>query len=427
MIENVMTDIKSLAQNRPLITSEIDKLNDSYGHAFILKNYAGIKEKYQIKGVLEHSVMLMDQVWLGDFSIPLPVHFTFSSYRFPYLRQVTNKALFAIGPSIHYASPQFSSEEIKQMREALGKTLLVFIPHSSIQILVEFHHEKILPYIKKIEKEFDNILVCIGWRDVQRNMEAPYKAEGYTCVTAGHVFDRNFLPRLKTLIRLSSHTMSFGFGTHIGFCIHLGKPHWVYPVPMPVSAPDRISRTAMYHGTPLAVGQTEYFMELFKEPRDDISDKQKELVDLWWGGNEVRSPGELRELFDIAEDMFKKRYLPCDKVTSLMIRQCFDYIEKIEESKFHRIMQEAKKIGFHPAWKLYLKSCMSLKKGDVSGAYQLLKNIKTRDTVLKKHVNLLLEKVKKEKFEIASIENLVLNLYPKPSFFAHKRLNLPWH
>lgn len=37
MIEGVISDIKSLAQERPLITSEVFKLNDLYGHACILK------------------------------------------------------------------------------------------------------------------------------------------------------------------------------------------------------------------------------------------------------------------------------------------------------------------------------------------------------------------------------------------------------
>ncbi len=425
MIGDITTDIKSLSQNRPLITSEIDKLNDSYGHAFILKKYAGIKEEYQIKGVLEHSVMLMDQVWLGDLSIPLPVHFTFSSYRFSYLRQFTNKALFAIGPSIHYAAPQFSREEINQMREALGNTLLVFLPHSSIQILVEFHHDRILPYLKRFEKEYENILICIGWRDVQRGIDAPYKAEGYTCVTAGHVFDRNFLPRLKSLIMLSSHTMSFGFGTHVGFCIHLGKPHWISPIEMPVSAPDKISKTAMYHGTPLGVGQGKYFIKFFREPRDDISPEQKDLVELWWGCNEVRNPAGLRELFSIAEDMFKRGYLPSDKATPLMLRQSFEYIREEKEENLKTLFKEARKIGFHPFWQRYLKAVMAWKKGDIERASVLIEEIKANGS-LKKYTNILLEEIRQgESYSFITAEG-ILDLYPRPKFFAKKKTNLPW-
>lgn len=190
--------------------------------------------------------MVFDHVWPNDLAVPFPAHFVFSHHRFPFLRQVTNKALFAIGPSIHYAEPLFSEGELEEIKKALGKTLLVFLPHSSRSLVFKYDYHEILSYLKEFEKDFDNILICVAWRDVLLDFERPFVSKGYTCVTAGHVHDRNFLPRLKTLILISSHTMSFNFGSHIGFCIYLNRPHWVIGLKKTeVEGPEEIKKSSL--------------------------------------------------------------------------------------------------------------------------------------------------------------------------------------
>lgn len=45
----------------------------------------------------------------------------------------------------------------------------------------------------------------------------------YEVVTAGHYYDYNFLPRLRSIIETSDITMSNNLGSHLGQCIYLNK------------------------------------------------------------------------------------------------------------------------------------------------------------------------------------------------------------
>lgn len=425
MIHQSISDIKYLARERPLITNEILRLNDAYGHAYTLKKYAKLKETYQIKGVIEHPAMLFDQVFIGEVNFALPAHFTLSKYRFPYLRQLTNKALFAIGPSIHYAKPLFSEQEIENIKKALGKTLLVFPPHSAISVIVNTDQEKIISHIKAIEKEYDNIIICLGWKEVLLNVDKIYKSQGYTCVTAGHAFDMNFLSRLKSIILIATHTMSFNFGTHIGFCVYLNKPHWIIPMQLSITGPKEITKKIYYKRTPVSAFQENYLFKKFKEPTDFITEDQKEVIDLIWGISEVKSSEELREILNIAEDMFRSKYYPTNKRDPLILCQIIDYIEQkdIEKAKF--LLKYAKKINYHPGWILYLNGLIAIEEKRLADVEKIIVSLKRYGEYFKQRA-LVLENLKNEDQKNKNSLNDFLKFFPRPPYYRHVKFDLPW-
>jgi len=425
MIEGIITDIKSLAQERPLITSEILRTNDLYGHAYILKRYAGLKDSYQIKGVLEHAAMLFDHVWPNDLAAPFPAHFVFSSHRFPFLRQLTNKALFAIGPSIHYAQPIFSDQEIKEIKRAMGKTLLVFLPHSAKSLLVQYDKKEILSYLKSIEKDFDNILVCVGWRDVLLDCEKPFISEGYTCVTAGHINDRNFLPRLKTLILISTHTMSFGFGTHVGFCVHLNRPHWIVHLKTTLEGPEGIQKTSTYKGTPLGYGYSEHFLKFFKEPLDDITKEQQKAVDFLWGISDIKTSEELMEIFHVTEDMFLGRYYPSNKRDPIFFCQIFDYLIQGNTKKAEFLLNYAKKIDFHPGWISFFRELIKGQDRKSEEVDKIVQGLERYGVFFRDSANLLWQN-KHKGDSLKKIKENLYKMYPRPQFYQHRKMELPW-
>ncbi len=423
----IIENIKALSRERPLNTVELFMQNDCYGYAHILKRYAEVDLNYQIKSVLEHSALVYDHVWKYDVIAPLPSIFTFSDYRFSFIRQFTNKALFAIGPSIHYAKCHFSDNELENLRRQLGKTLLVFLPHSSWSTFIEFDIEEVLSVLKSLEKEFDNIMICLGWKEVLREVEKPFIAQGYTCVTAGHIYDKNFLDRLKAIILLSSHTLSFSYGTHIGFCIYLNKPHWVISgIKQKVNVLDKINKaTAIYKATPLSKNQVPYFLSFFKDPRDDISEKQKELVDIVWGVSHIKTKEKLRELFEITEDMYKARYMPCDKTNPITISQLADYIDRKEIEKAKILFEYGKKMGFSKKWMFLIEAFIDYCEGNKIKAEKKLKILIKNNGFIKNLVNKFLNMLDKNNGDF-SLTTEILNVYPKPEFFSPFKIKFPW-
>ena len=47
-------------------------------------------------------------------------------------------------------------------------------------------------------------------------------------MTCGYREDCHFLERQRTLIKLADFTMSNSIGTHVGYCVYMGKPHYSF-------------------------------------------------------------------------------------------------------------------------------------------------------------------------------------------------------
>lgn len=71
-------------------------------------------------------------------------------------------------------------------------------------------------------------LIYLYWKDAVLGKDKEYMDNGFTIVTAGYQSDFRFLKRLKTFIKLSDFTMSNAVGTHVGYCVVLDKPHYIF-------------------------------------------------------------------------------------------------------------------------------------------------------------------------------------------------------
>ena len=74
-------ELKALAHDRLLETEELHTPNDFYGHATVLKSFAGYAQEYQLKTVVEHGASPSKEIWGPDLNASLPVVLTASDYR----------------------------------------------------------------------------------------------------------------------------------------------------------------------------------------------------------------------------------------------------------------------------------------------------------------------------------------------------------
>lgn len=93
--------------NRELITNEIHKPNDYYGHGFSIKHYCGVDSSYSLKYVLEHGVIgLKEECWDLDMNSLLPGIASAFAHRIKVNHKACSKIPIAIGPLIYYAPPK---------------------------------------------------------------------------------------------------------------------------------------------------------------------------------------------------------------------------------------------------------------------------------------------------------------------------------
>jgi hypothetical protein len=188
----------------------------------------------------------------------------------------------AIGPFIKYANYFYSSNKRQEVKKRLGKVLLVFPSHSIEGVDAVFNGRQFINEIKNRAKQFDNVLVCLYWKDILDHREKEYIDCGFTVVTAGHRSDSYFLSRLKDLIWLSDMTMSNTLGTHLGYCISLGKPHYLFLQDISWAG-DKVEEEMQNCNKGIYEKRLFTFKRLFGTYTTVISDEQQEIVEYYWG------------------------------------------------------------------------------------------------------------------------------------------------
>lgn len=286
-----------------LATPELQKSNDWYGHATALKKYAGIKNDYSLKAAIEHGPFFGDFIWPQDLQNPLPAIITFSKNRGKFLRKKTNKRISSIGPYIHYAQPSLTPKQFNKEKKRLGKNLLVFPVHSTSISPSDYDIENFCREIKRVAKNFDSVRVCLYWKDILHGKDEYFKKQGFGCATAGHIFDPMFLPRLKSIIELSSATMSNAFGSQLGYSVFMKKPHYLFVQKIKFSGNNLDVKRALY-----AAKTKEYrdMEKAFSKYSNNVTKKQYDLASSFFGFDQIKSPKQIKKIFEVCENLWQK-------------------------------------------------------------------------------------------------------------------------
>lgn len=301
------TDIDALSKHINMFfpfTDEVQPVNDWYGHAKVLKKFIGLPADYQFKFNLEHGTYLSEQIAEVELESNLPSFVTYSPYRVNAFKKISKHA-YAIGPFIHYARSYLSETKLRNEKKRLGKTLLFFPSHAIIGSEEGYDMDWSYKRIKEISKGFDTIRVCVYWKDVLLGKHKYYKSKGFECVTAGHILDPKFLPRVKSILFNSDLVVSNDASSPLSYSIYMNKPHIIL-----------YQQPKMNDNTYLKSVMTEYYkseayikvVKEFSKIQFTISPKQRELMNYYCGTDNVKSKDELRMIIEETEQIFQNHY-----------------------------------------------------------------------------------------------------------------------
>lgn len=284
-------------------TEELHPVNDWYGNAGNFKKYMKLPQSYPFKFVNEHGVFLTEQVAETELDSDLPTFVTYSDYRVEVLKKY-KKNVFKIGPFIHYASHFFTEEKIASEKKRLGKNILVFPGHSLKALVQKYKNDFFLKNIKKVAGDFDTVRICLYWIDIQLGFHKYYQDLGFECVTAGHILDPYFVPRLKSLIDIADLTISNDASTHIGYCIYMNKPHIVFhefpKLETSKQWTERVSK--LWSSKPYL--ET---IEAFSKVKFSISANQRKLVHHYFGSKEdTKTKEQFKKIVSLSEKIYQK-------------------------------------------------------------------------------------------------------------------------
>ena len=261
--------------------------NNYYGVGYSLKEYIGRNKP--LNAFIEHGyifgsfVDLSCNIWYPQCII------TFGKVRKRHLQKKTSKNIIPIGPYIHYAKDYLNDLDFQKAKNKYGKMLLVIPVHGPTGGQIAYDMNILVDQIDDMKAQYDTIAVCLFYSDIQNHEVVNfYKKKGYQLFCAGDRYDWNFLSRLKSIIKLSDFTVSNYPGTHVGYCIYMGKPHWLIEqkvVRKPITEKGFHNLFTIRNDSEFASLESELreVSTAFTDYSENISEHQLELVEKYWG------------------------------------------------------------------------------------------------------------------------------------------------
>jgi hypothetical protein len=310
-----------LVKDRPLPQDEFSPAASYYGNARAFRDYSSYNASAPIRAAVHHIHHLnlsLPHTTFGDFRVQAPLHICSALNAAQQFGLRSGNLMVPVGPFIHYAETLLSKEEIATKKAELGKTLLIFPPHSIDYIDAHTDIQKTCERIRELYHCFQSFIVSVYWKDVQRGWADAFSKEGFIVESAGHIYHPDFMRRLRTLIEISDAVYSSSESTSIGFSIYLKKPVFfehdkdqtfhlskesARADPLAVQELARLNHDTklkdetVFHRQLLVISSTDITEEKF--PSND----QEGIAEFLWEINRFRTPDELNDILRLAEEL----------------------------------------------------------------------------------------------------------------------------
>lgn len=295
---NVDFDFLNVKSPKVYIPYHPNPESNLFGHIELFKTY--LNNKLDLLNVhIQHGVILgklVQDIMINSFADTI---ITFSEKRKLLIQNSTDKNIIAVGPYIRYAQNRLSIKDFNNLKNKYGKILLVFPAHSSVdRTKISFDQLSLINKIKELVAKYNikTVFINLFYSDCNKQAIDFYEQEGFKVCSAGYWLSKDFLPNLRTIIELSDFTMSNRMGTHIGYCLALNKPHYIFKQEhneefIGLKGKEDLEQTLT----------NEYYSKIdsdriesvFRDEKFIISNEQIEIVNEFWGNDIFLSPEEI--------------------------------------------------------------------------------------------------------------------------------------
>ena len=216
------SNIAYYAKDRPENTVEFFTPNDFYGHASIIKKYCGLPQTIPLPGIVPHGYGLNhDRIpWKLELQCALKNFYLWGEEKKKYYENYTDKPIFIIGSPFSYGVKNMEEHVSNLKRNAEGT--VVFPQHSTHHVDVTYKIEEFIQYLKRLPRHMHPINICLYWKDVLNGTAEVFRSKGLTCITAGHIYDPQFIERIIEIISSHKSCVFNKFGTSALYAAAMG-------------------------------------------------------------------------------------------------------------------------------------------------------------------------------------------------------------
>lgn len=338
-------DFQFIARQRNARIKELFSGNSIYSMGYVLRKYSGYKGKLYCAS--EHGLPAGSTKDLGEYrDNNRKLILVMSKDRRSFIQSRTNKLLIPIGPGIMpYCKNIYSDFVMQAIKRNLGKTLLAFPQHSCADSECIETADEFMGYINELVSAFhyDTVLVCLYYEDIYRGEFIKYsKLPERIVVTAGHKHNIDFADCLKTIINLSDHVVTQGYGSSAIYSMYLRKPVFYFRG----SRGRKIENKGIFEDKNPWMQPYEDKLEelapvspicITRQDLGCIQQAQWNWADKIYGFSEALNPEQIYELLEFAKAIEKIGILDNRKIQKKLCSDKYQNIRKlVEESLCYR-------------------------------------------------------------------------------------------
>jgi len=287
-------DLARVCAPRSLETGEIFEANAFYGNDRVLKAYAGLPLDQPLKAVIPHGVVFDESyVWPLEQQALLPAVLAYGENRERAYSRATDKLVIRSAPPFAYAA------KLLEGAPPLQRAGTLFFPtHSTHHITWQADFDGMAEALLALEPKFQPVTVCVYWRDYELGRHLPFSRRGLPVVSAGHMFDPQFLFRIVHLCRAHAYAASNVLGSYVVYSVIAGCCFFFLP-----GFEARRSADEAAHGADIsAPGETGAALQReFAQPYASLGARRADLLSRASDFDRILAPAALRAALAMAD------------------------------------------------------------------------------------------------------------------------------
>ena len=211
-------NLNKLCAPRPNPSRDRFSPNGFYGVSDVYKTYAGLSLSRNLNGIVPHGVVLdPDWSWHEEVVARVSYVYCYPEYRAPaYKKYTKKKIILSASPFVYVA------DMLKEHPKPRRRGTLLLPAHSTEHIRTHQNYMVLADKMLALPAKYQPVCVCLYWKDFGFGAAKPFRDRGIPVVSAGHMFDRQFLYRLYHLFSQFQYITSNDLGSHVFYGVKAG-------------------------------------------------------------------------------------------------------------------------------------------------------------------------------------------------------------
>lgn len=287
-------ELSVVCRPRELSTIEIFEPNAFYGNDRVLKLYAGLPPDRSLKVVVPHGVVFNDSyLWEAERRALLPAVLAYSDERAQAYARATGK--YPMRSAVPFA---YVAKLLPPAPAAERRGTLFFPSHSTHRITALADYAGMADMLAAMEERYRPVTVCIYWRDYELGRQLPFLHRGLRVVSAGHIFDPDFLFRLFHLLSRHRYAASNVPGSNLLYAVIAGCSYFLVPgFDVTHQGSNAALANDLSHGGRVLAS----LRQAYAYPPEETNSGRWDLVARLSGLDNLHAPEELRSLLEMAD------------------------------------------------------------------------------------------------------------------------------